>query len=85
MTFDQIIDKTNVWLADEFEVEESSLTPDANLKEALDLDSLDYVDIVAGIERIFGFKVKTEDFKTITSLQDFYDFIAKRVANTEPA
>ncbi|MBL0912863.1 MAG: acyl carrier protein [Bacteroidia bacterium] len=85
MTFDQIIHKTNVWLADEFEVDESSLTPDANLKDALDLDSLDYVDIVAGIESIFGFKVKTEDFKSIVSLQDFYDFIAKRVGNAEPA
>lgn len=85
MTFDQIIHKTNVWLADEFEVDESSLTPNANLKDALDLDSLDYVDIVAGIESIFGFKVKTEDFKSIVSLQDFYDFIAKRVGNAEPA
>ncbi len=85
MTFDQIIHKTNVWLADEFEVDESSLTPEANLKDALDLDSLDYVDIVAGIESIFGFKVKTEDFKSIVSLQDFYDFIAKRVGNAEPA
>lgn len=85
MTFDQIIHKTNAWLADEFEVEESALTPDANLKDTLDLDSLDYVDIVAGIENIFGFKVKTEDFKSIVSLQDFYDFIAKRVGNAEHA
>ncbi|HEY8365812.1 MAG TPA: phosphopantetheine-binding protein [Bacteroidia bacterium] len=85
MNYEEIISKTNEWLSEEFEVEIDTLTPTAVLKDALDLDSLDYVDIVAGIESNFGFKVKTEDFKSIVTLQDFYDFIAKRISSVEPA
>lgn len=85
MTFENIITQTNSWLSEEFEVDISTLTPDAILKDALDLDSLDYVDIVAGIESNFGFKVKTEDFKSIITLQNFYDFIQSKVGTTEIA
>lgn len=85
MNFEEITLKTNEWLSEEFEVEISTLVPNAVLKDALDLDSLDYVDIVAGIESNFGFKVKTEDFKSILTLQNFYDFIASRISSVETA
>ena len=74
-----IIIKVNDFLIDEFELEESQLTPEASLKETLEIDSLDYVDLVVIIERNFGFKVKGEDFATIKSLQDFYDYIINKV------
>ena len=75
----EIINKVNDFLIDEFEVEEDQLIPTASLKETLEIDSLDYVDLVVIIERNFGFKVKGEDFATIKSLQDFYDYIISRV------
>ena len=74
-----IINKVNDFLIDEFELEEDQLVPTASLKEALEIDSLDYVDLVVIIERNFGFKVKGEDFAEIKILQDFYDYIIKRV------
>lgn len=85
MTLSEIIHKTNTWLSEEFEVDIDTLTPEASLKDALDLDSLDYVDIVAGIESNFGFKVKTEDFKSIITLQDFYNFIDNKIGFKEHA
>lgn len=75
----EIINKVNDFLIDEFELEEDQLIPTASLKETLEIDSLDYVDLVVIIERNFGFKVKGEDFATIKSLQDFYDYIISRV------
>lgn len=75
----EIIGKVNDFLIDEFELEEDQLIPDASLKETLEIDSLDYVDLVVIIEKNFGFKVKGEDFATIKSLQDFYDYIINRV------
>jgi len=77
---DEIISKVNAFLVDEFEVDPQSITPDANLKETLNLDSLDYVDLVVVIESNFGFKVKGEDFINIKTFQDFYDYINSKIA-----
>lgn len=74
----EIINKVNDFLIDEFELEEDQLIPSASLKETLEIDSLDYVDLVVIIEKNFGFKVKGEDFANIKTLQDFYDYIINR-------
>lgn len=74
----EIINKVNDFLIDEFELEEDQLIPSASLKDTLEIDSLDYVDLVVIIEKNFGFKVKGEDFANIKSLQDFYDYIINR-------
>jgi acyl carrier protein len=70
-----IIQKINNLLIEEFEVEAGSITPDASLKEVLDLDSLDYIDLIAITESNFGCKVKPEDFNSIATFQDFYNYI----------
>ena len=75
----EIISKVNDFLIDEFELDKDQLVPTASLKETLEIDSLDYVDLVVIIEKTFGFKVKGEDFANIKSLQDFYDYIISRV------
>ncbi|MBL4653853.1 MAG: acyl carrier protein, partial [Flavobacteriales bacterium] len=64
---------------DEFEVDADSIKPEADLKETLDLDSLDYVDLVVVIESNFGFKVKGEDFVDIKTFQNFYDYVETKV------
>ncbi|MDE3247990.1 MAG: acyl carrier protein [Bacteroidota bacterium] len=85
MTNENIILKINEFLTDEFEVEAGSITPEANLKKTLDLDSLDYIDLVVVVESNFGFKVKPEDFTHIVSFQDFYDYVIRRVDAKELA
>jgi acyl carrier protein len=79
MTKEEIIERTNQFLVDEFEVDASKITPEANLKETLDLDSLDYVDLVVIIESNFGFKVVGEDFIGIQTFQQFYDYCYTKV------
>jgi len=74
-----IIEKINGFLVEEFEVDAEKITPEANLRETLALDSLDYIDLVVVIESNFGFKVKPEDFATITTFQNFYDYVIGRV------
>ena len=75
-----IIEKINGFLVEEFEVDPGKILPEANLRETLELDSLDYIDLVVVIESNFGFKVKPEDFVSIVTFQNFYDFVADRVA-----
>lgn len=71
-----IIERVNGFLVEEFEVELEKIIPEANLRETLALDSLDYIDLVVVIESNFGFKVKPEDFVGISTFQDFYDYVA---------
>lgn len=74
-----IIDRVNNLLVEEFEIEQDLLTPEASLKSDLEIDSLDFVDIVVLIDREFGFKPKAEELKTVKTLQDFYDYIEAHV------
>jgi acyl carrier protein len=76
-----IVEITNKFLVEEFEVDGSLITPDANVKDTLDLDSLDYVDLVVVIEQNFKFKVKGEDFINIITFDDFYNYIDSKVNN----
>lgn len=79
MTKDEIIEKVNAFLIDEFEIEESQIAPGANFKDDLGLESLDFVDIVVIIERDFGFKVKGEEMINIRQLSDLYNYIEKQI------
>lgn len=76
---EEIIERINGFLSEEFEVDAAKITPGANLRQVLELDSLDYIDLVVVIENNFSFKVKPEDFVNIISFQDFYDYIISRV------
>jgi acyl carrier protein len=76
MKIEEIIDRINAFLVEEFEVDAETIIPDANLKDTLQLDSLDYIDLVVAIESNFGFKVKPEDFAGITTFQDLYDYVS---------
>jgi acyl carrier protein len=79
MSKEEIIIKTNHFLVDEFEVDEDDISPDANLKETLELDSLDYVDLVVSVESNFYVKLDAEDFTNIVTLQNFYDLIENKI------
>lgn len=79
MNREEIIDRINGFLIEEFEVSDQDIHPEAQLKEALQLDSLDYVDLVVEVESNFGFKVKPEDFQGIHTFQDFYEYIIRKI------
>ena len=79
----EIVAKINNFLAEEFEVEPEKIVAEGNLKETLDLDSLDYIDLVVVIENNFHFKVKPGDFLHIHTFSDFYDYIISRVKSKQ--
>ena len=55
------------------------------LVDELGLDSLDYVDLVVIIESNFGFKVVAEDFINISTFQNFYDYVERKVTEKASA
>lgn len=79
MTREEIIAKINAQLAEEFEVEESEFTPDANVKETLSLDSLSLVDLVALVEQNFKVKIPVAELRTIQTFTDLYDYIEQHI------
>ncbi len=78
MEMNEIIEKSNAFLIEEFEVDEGKISSAANFHDTLDLDSLDYVDLVVIVDEHFGLKMTAEDFKQITTFGDFYEFISQR-------
>lgn len=79
MDKEEIIEKINGFLVDEFETDADEIQPDANLKDTLGLDSLDYVDLVVSIESNFGIKLVEADFVGISTFQTFYDLIENKL------
>ena len=79
MSREEIIDITNRFLIEEFEVESDVIQPDADLKESLDLDSLDYVDLVVIIESNFGIKLESKDFTDVNTFNNLYDLIGSKI------
>ena len=79
MTKTEIIEKVNALMVEELEIDSTLLSPEASLKSDLEIDSLDFVDIVVLIDREFGFKPQAEELKNVKTLQDFYYYIEAHV------
>ncbi len=74
-----MIQKINAAMAEEFEVEESVFTPEADIKSTLELDSLSLVDLVALVESNFGIKINGADIAKIRNFGALYDLIYEKV------
>ncbi|MDD2623065.1 MAG: phosphopantetheine-binding protein [Bacteroidales bacterium] len=79
MKREQIVSIINDFLINEIEIEENLIKDEALLKQDLDIDSLDFVDIVVIVERNFGFKIKPEEMAHVKTLSEFYDYIESKV------
>ena len=66
-------------LAEDFEVDVATLTPETNLFTELDLDSIDAVDLVVRLQQETGKKINPADFKEIRTLGDVTKAVSKLV------
>lgn len=81
----EVLEKINQILIEEFEIDEDVIEADNNLKESLNLDSLDYVDLVVLIESNFGVKLVEADFAEVITFQNFYDLIKSKIVDDSMA
>jgi acyl carrier protein len=79
MQNEEIIKRINQLLIEEIEIDEAQISPAADLKKDLGIDSLDFVDLFVIIENNFGFKMKAEEMSDIKKLDDFYNYVIRRV------
>lgn len=83
MTKIEIAEKIIPFLAETFEIEVDLIKPEAIMRETLQLDSLDYIDLVVVIESNFNFKVSVEEFPNIITFNDLYCYVELKV-NSSP-
>lgn len=85
MTKQEIIEKTNAFLVDEYEKDPALLKPEARFREDLDLNSLDYMDLMVTVKREFDIMPAPAEMNLVVTLGDFYDFIGKKLNEPAPA
>jgi acyl carrier protein len=77
--------KINRLLIEEFEVPEGELSPEGKLFEDYELDSLDAIDILLALERIFDVRLTEEQrnkAKKIRLVKDIYNFVHEVVMSS---
>ncbi|MBQ8154038.1 MAG: acyl carrier protein [Prevotella sp.] len=79
MTKEEIIEQVNGLLSEEFEVEQSEFTPDANLKDTLQLDSINLVDLIALVQVTYKITIPVNELHQIQTFNNLYDYIEQHL------
>ena len=79
MTREEIIEQVNNLLSEEFEIEQSEFAPDAVLKETLQLDSINLVDLIALVQMTYKITIPATDLPSIKTFNDLYDYIEQHL------
>lgn len=74
LTSETVFDLVRRIISSNFRIQEEEITPSASL-EALDLDSIDAVDLAVCIEEEIGFHFQPDHLETIRTLQDVVDVV----------
>lgn len=60
-------------LVNQFEIDESLVSPEANLYEELDIDSIDAVDLLVQLRELTGQRISPEEFQQVRTINDVLD------------
>jgi acyl carrier protein len=61
------------------ELDPAELAPDANLRDQLDVDSMDFLNFVIGLHKAFGVEVPETDYRRLLTLEDCVAYLAARI------
>jgi acyl carrier protein len=81
MTTEQIIEKVDEILIEEFELAPEDVVPEASLREDLDLDSLDAVDLIVALEKAFGFRIDEKVLVEMKTVGDMHEYVRANFGN----
>ena len=81
MTREDILQKMQDILTDEFEIERAAIVPGARLYDDLELDSIDAVDLLVKMKEFIPGKIDPESFKKAATIQDVVDILYPSVQN----
>ena len=70
-----IFEKVREIICEQFDVDEENVTPETDIREDLDADSLDLVDLVMSFEDDLKIEVPDDAVETIKTVGDIVKFI----------
>lgn len=81
-TRDQVFEHLRGVLVELFEIDAAKITPQANLYEDLDIDSIDAVDLVLKLKEFTGRKIQPQQFKHVRTVGDVVDAVMEILTKT---
>ena len=80
MNREEIIQAVNSIFIDRFELDEADLTPEKTIADDLQLDSLDIVDMIVGLQQKFGINLReNKEIRNVRTLDDVYNLFEKLI------
>ncbi len=70
-----IFEKVREIICEQFDVDEETVTPETDIREDLDADSLDLVDLVMSFEDEFKIEVPDDAIESVKTVGDIVKFI----------
>ena len=74
-----VLEKVKMILANQFDVEEDTITPETNIQEDLGADSLDVVDMLMSLEDEFDVEIPDEKIETTRTVSDVVTYIEENL------
>ncbi len=76
-----VFEKVKALLVEQFDVHEEYISMETNLKEDLDADSLDLMDLLSSLEDEFDFEIDTTEdeelLSSISTVEDIVNYISE--------
>jgi acyl carrier protein len=82
MTREDILQKIQDILTEEFEIDKDAVTPEAKLYQDLELDSIDAVDLLVKMKGLIPGRIDPESFKKAVTIQDVVDILYPLIQQT---
>ena len=76
-TFQRLLEVFNAVF--EGDVDTTNITPDSNLREDININSIGILYMAMAIEEEFGIKFTNDDFPNITTIADVVEIIEKKM------
>lgn len=81
MTKEEVYSKIKTILVEELDVEEEKVTPDVNIQEDLDIDSLDLFDVIDSLEDEYDIEIDTDENEDIQTLDQLSEYVLEQINN----
>lgn len=77
LSSEQVLEMLRTAFAELFEIDPARITPATRLREDLEIDSIDAVDLIDRVRKVIGRKVTAEDFRSVRTVGDLVQAIER--------
>jgi len=76
-------DRVKKVIAEQLDIEETKIVPEASFTNDLGADSLDNVELIMGLEEQFEIEIPDEEAQKILTVKNAVDYINEKIAKKE--